>query len=114
MALKEIFPIHNFTESILRKFFKSHEIIYRVTKSSQHETKIKKDLVKTEPIDTPEKSTPTKKLEESILIKKPVKVPKISLEEFWIEKEADEVKLHQISKKLVKDVSFEDKKRLNS
>ena len=79
-------------------------------------------MEKTEPINTPEKNTPkigvvktpTKKLEEPILIKKSVKVPKISLDEFWIEKEADEVKLHQISKKLVKDVSFEDKKRLNS
>ena len=79
-------------------------------------------MEKTEAINTPEKNTPKigviktpkKKVEEPILIKKPVKVPKISLDEFWIEKEADEVKLHQISKKLVKDVSFEDKKRLNS
>ena len=34
MALKEVFASHNFTDSILRKFFKLHEIKYRMPKSS--------------------------------------------------------------------------------
>ena len=68
-----------------------HEIIYRTPKSS---TKIKQSLGKAELKSSPELETPKTKLEEPAKIKKPTKVPKISLEEFWIEKEADEVKLH--------------------
>jgi len=51
-------------------------------------------LGKAELKSSPELETPKTKLEEPAKIKKPAKVPKISLEEFWIEKEADEVKLH--------------------
>ncbi len=68
-----------------------HEIIYRTPKSF---TKIKQGLGKAELKSTFEMETPKTKLDEPVKIKKPAKVPKISLEEFWIEKEADEVKLH--------------------
>jgi len=89
-ALKLKFPEHNFTESILRKFFKLHEIIYRIPKAPK---KTDQDVFKAELIVTPKSEKPKSKIEQSVKIKKPARVPKISLGEFWIEKEADEVKL---------------------
>lgn len=39
--------------------------------------------------------------------------PKITLEEFLNEKDDDEIKLYQVSKKLIKDITPDEKKRLN-